>query len=87
MKSKRILISTADRIYLMLAVVFATLATSEWMAKSSASGRWGWLQSLAEEAFGTHGYVKLLAVVSVIWLLVFFASLLGKYSQSKGETE
>jgi hypothetical protein len=84
MQSKKFVLTTTERITLVLSIGFACLAWSEWALPSKPSGRWGWLQVLAEDFLGTNGYVRLLLVLSLVFICAFAASVLSTRHTSKG---
>lgn len=80
-------LSTATRIYFLLSTTFAVLSYYEWTEPSKASGRWGWLNTLANTYLSPNGYAKLMMVMAIIFLISFFISATSNLNTSKGESK
>jgi len=84
-KSDKGRISSAERVYLVLAVLLSGLAWSEWLAATNRSGRWAWLHHLANDLLGQHGYAKFLLIAGLFWFVVFLISWGPRANSNRGE--
>lgn len=67
-KERKLGLTNSGRFSALFAVGFLSLALSEWVSPTLPSGRWAWLQVLANNFLGPHGYAKLLLAFGCIWL-------------------
>lgn len=67
-KERKLRLTNSGRFSALFAVGFLSLALSEWISPTLPSGRWAWLQALANNFLGPHGYAKLLLVFGCIWI-------------------
>jgi hypothetical protein len=67
-KERKLRLTNSGRFSALFAVGFLSLALTEWISPTPPSGRWAWLQVLANNFLGPDGYAKLLLAIGCIWL-------------------